>query len=917
MANKNFIVKNGLEVGGQEVVSSSGVVTSAALGGQTLASTDSPTFNNLTLTNDIAVGGDINLTGDLNITGDVNTLSVTDLDVTDQTITLGKGQVESASGGSGIVIDGSSASILWDETNDTFDINKGIDVTGTVVADGLDIDGDTTLEGTTSTDATTAATAVSEAILRVKPHADIGNSLWFSLANSADPVLQAANFDGASTNDLLLNPFGGNVGIGTSSPASSTKLNIKQSAVSDINGLNGIRLDHSTGTAYSGFGLQNTDTLITAGDAGGTANTNLLFRTAVSGSEATRMRLDSSGNLLVGTTDTTLYNNSDGSEGVRIAEDHVSIASNARTVFYVNRQTSDGEIIDIRKDGTTVGSIGAYSSRMYLGTGDTGVFFDSITDDAIKPWNTSTNAGRDAEIDLGGSSTRFKDLYLSGTVNATQIDITESTNARMYSSDAISEVGSGTFALQVVNSAGSALKPLGFRAEDIRFATGSSERMRIDSSGRVGINQTPLANNFALQVTGLGGGSGDARAVYLKGSGAHTTIGGTAPTLVLQNTNSTANNITKLSFESASSGETVSINSITTNHSSHYGDMAFNTRGSAGYSEKMRIMANGNVGINTTSPATTLHVTGTIGAFSGNNDNRILMYNNGTVGSINVTYGTIGPYLPLTFLTGDTERMRIDSSGNVGIGTTNPSGFFADSYLVVGDGTGTPTSTIYGSSTGTSYLLFADGTTGSAAYAGGIEYSHSSDFLSFFVNGGSAMKIDSAKRVIMGSGGALHFSGNVSSGFITESGVNLQLRSDGAMTFYTYSGGWQVRMTIADGGLISGDFNDTSDVSLKENIVAIDDGMSVISQMRPVSFDWKDVVAEDKEGNEVTVPSGKGSTKGLIAQEVEAIDAELVVGEEGEKAINTSGVLAYAIKAIQEQQTIIDDLKARLDEAGL
>src|SRR5210317_940843 len=136
MADKNFIVKNGLEVGGQEVVSSSGVVTSAALGGQTLASTDSPTFNNLTLTNDIAVGGDINLTGDLNITGDVNTLSVTDLDVTDQTITLGKGQVESASGGSGIVVDGSGASILWDETNDTFDINKGIDVTGTATIFG-------------------------------------------------------------------------------------------------------------------------------------------------------------------------------------------------------------------------------------------------------------------------------------------------------------------------------------------------------------------------------------------------------------------------------------------------------------------------------------------------------------------------------------------------------------------------------------------------------------------------------------------------------------------------------------------------------------------------------------------------------------------------------------------------------------
>jgi hypothetical protein len=135
--DKNFIVKNGLEVGGQEVISSSGVVTSAALGGQTLSSTDSPTFNDLTLT------GDLNLSGELNITGDINSLSVTDLDVADKTITLGAGQVESASGGSGIIVDGAGASILWDETNDEFDINKDINITGTITASGnITVSGD-------------------------------------------------------------------------------------------------------------------------------------------------------------------------------------------------------------------------------------------------------------------------------------------------------------------------------------------------------------------------------------------------------------------------------------------------------------------------------------------------------------------------------------------------------------------------------------------------------------------------------------------------------------------------------------------------------------------------------------------------------------------------------------------------------
>ena len=136
-----------------------------------------------------------------------------------------------------------------------------------------------------------------------------------------------------------------------------------------------------------------------------------------------------------------------------------------------------------------------------------------------------------------------------------------------------------------------------YASQHMSFLTGgnATAKMTLDTSGRLAINQTPLANNFALQVTGLGGASNDARAVYLKGSGNHTSIGSTGPTLVLQNTNSTANNIVKLSFESASSGETVSINAINTNHSSHYGDMAFNTRGSAGYSEKLRITSNGEI----------------------------------------------------------------------------------------------------------------------------------------------------------------------------------------------------------------------------------------------------------------------------------------------------------------------------------
>jgi len=81
------------------------------------------------------VTGSLSVTGDLNITGDINSVSVTDLDVVDKTITLGKGQDEGHSDGSGIIVDGSGASILWDEPNNEWEVNKDLSIyTGAGIA---------------------------------------------------------------------------------------------------------------------------------------------------------------------------------------------------------------------------------------------------------------------------------------------------------------------------------------------------------------------------------------------------------------------------------------------------------------------------------------------------------------------------------------------------------------------------------------------------------------------------------------------------------------------------------------------------------------------------------------------------------------------------------------------------------------
>ena len=82
--------------------------------------------------NDITGVGDLTLTGNLTITGDINTVSTTDLDVLDKTITVGVGQGETNSGGSGLIVSGSGASLLWDQSDSAWDFNKNVKVAGSL-----------------------------------------------------------------------------------------------------------------------------------------------------------------------------------------------------------------------------------------------------------------------------------------------------------------------------------------------------------------------------------------------------------------------------------------------------------------------------------------------------------------------------------------------------------------------------------------------------------------------------------------------------------------------------------------------------------------------------------------------------------------------------------------------------------------
>jgi hypothetical protein len=302
-----------------------------------------------------------------------------------------------------------------------------------------------------------------------------------------------------------------------------------------------------------------------------------------------------------------------------------------------------------------------------------------------------------------------------------------------------------------------------------------------------------------------------------------------------------------------------------------------------------------NVGINTTSPQRPLHVHNPTGAAS------IAQFTNSDSGSgaedgllVGITGSEEGAIilkenLSLWFATNDTERMRITATGNVGINTSSP-GYLLD---------------VAGTSRISTGLYFNNSATN-----GAFVWQVANESLRFGTNDTERMRITSGGVVQINTtagGATLNLKAQAGNNII-----RLQNTSNGDGSIYAYGTSTTFNYafntySVADAFYLynSGNYDfagsDVSDRRLKENINTIDyNATEKLMQLVPKSY------------NMIKHPDTKRN--GFIAQEVQKILPDLITGTESEDdylGLDYNGLLAIAVKAIQELKAEVEQLKQK------
>jgi len=475
-------------------------------------------------------------------------------------------------------------------------------------------------------------------------------------------------------------------------------------------------------------------------------------------------------------------------------------------------------------------------------------------------------------------------------------------------------------------------------AQTLLFETGTgaslTEKMRLDSSGKLGLGTSSVTNSANLDIQ-------------------LDTVPATDTYAKLQLRSGNYGYILKGGLKQGVGGQ-----------------LHFDLNNNGSVSTQMVLDTGGRLGIGTTSPGNKLHVkNGSADDYvrieheSNDTQLRIQVSSSASRVGLSATYNSTGSYYPLAFLTSDTERARIDTSGRLLVGTFSaPTAAVVSSATFVVQGyVGVPTgdslislqrgqapasissgaqlgAISFGANDGSPYAQIhaaTDGTGGSSDYPGRLVFSTTADGAS---SPTERMRIKETGHTKFSNTGSYRFVGTGNHEFVNSlntvgldvyntnaslTSTVLQISADRNTTNGTYNliqasriGNADVLRVLDSGNVqnANNSYGAFSDIKLKENVVDATSQWNDLKALQVRKYNFK-----EETGNSTHTQIG------LIAQEAELVSPGLVSetvdrDEEGNdlgtvtKSLNYSVLYMKAVKALQEAMERIEQLETEMAE---
>ena len=602
-------------------------------------------------------------------------------------------------------------------------------------------------------------------------------------------------------------------------------------------------------------------------------------------------------------------------------------------------RSESGTFVDVNGDVMT-GALGIIAGS----AGSPGLYFSGDTNTGLY----SPGADQLA-ISTNGTGRLFVDS--SGNIKVSIGEISQTSATSYIRIDGGDGAGAGANILAFGQSHGSAAGRLVLTAvgsESMQFGAGGAERMRLTSTGALGLGTSSPDANSQLHIVGS-----SYQPLYV-----NTTTAGGGGTVFLQSG-------TQALYTGTAGSSWLSGSAATDGLVRAEANLILATNGNT---RAVTIDSSQRVGIGTTSVSTKLHIVsngagGDVWVANGSGQNCLLeMAGNGNTpqtssalygqdSSNNVYGGWARGAHPVLFGTNGTERGRWDSSGRFLVGTSssfdadatfqcigaNAAQFFRfgadNAQVIVGSARGTQASPTVLSSTdtiggvifrgcgaagtyynGASIQAQIDGITPSSDLPTRLVFSTTRDAAS---SPTEALRIDSNQRVLIGTTsqvGANTTRVDISAaGGSSEYGLGIDVTTlNTATQWIEFSSGGSTARGSIDWSGSAVRYNTSSDYRLKENVIPLADSISRIKALKPCRYNFVEFPDQTVDG--------------FIAHEAQVVVPEAVTGTKDEvnadgnpiyQGIDQSKLVPLLTAALQEALAKIETLEARLTAAGI